>query len=111
MKDTDSSLTPQAAARAFAALGSEQRLGVLRLLVRAGPDGLTMGALAKRSGIPNSTLTHHLRALVDAGLVAQQRRGRSIVCASVAYDMAEALSTYLLTNCCVDAAKTDHTHD
>lgn len=111
MKDIRPDLSIEDAARAFAALGSEHRLSVLRLLVRAGPDGLPMGALAERSGIPNSTLNHHLKFLVDAGLVTQERRGRSIICSSVAYDMAEALSTYLLTNCCVDAAHTDHAHD
>ncbi|MEM7440508.1 MAG: metalloregulator ArsR/SmtB family transcription factor [Pseudomonadota bacterium] len=112
MKDAlTESLSIEEAAQAFAALGSEQRLGVLRLLVRAGPDGLSTGDLAERSGIPNSTLTHHLRFLVHAGLVEQEKRGRTIVCSSVAYDMAEALSNYILTNCCADAADTgDHDH-
>lgn len=102
------SITIEEAAQAFAALGSEQRLGVLRLLVRAGPAGLSMGDLAERSGIPNSTLTHHLRFLAQAGLVNQEKRGRSIVCSGVAYDMAEALSNYILNNCCADAEKMDH---
>lgn len=104
-------LSIEDAAQAFAALGSEQRLGVLQLLVRAGPEGLSMGALAERSGMGNSTLTHHLRFLVHAGLVEQERRGRSIVCSSVAYDTAAALSNYILTNCCADAAQTEHDHD
>ena len=104
-------LTIEDAAQAFAALGSEQRLGVLQTLVRAGPDGLSMGELGARSGISGSTLTHHLRFLTHAGLVVQAREGRSIICAAVAYDMAEALSAYLLANCCADADHTEHSHD
>ncbi|MEK6215689.1 MAG: transcriptional regulator, partial [Boseongicola sp.] len=45
---TDSDVTRVAST--FAALGSEQRLGVLKVLVRAGPDGLTIGGLGIRSG-------------------------------------------------------------
>ena len=111
MENERPTITLEDAAQAFAALGSEQRLHVLRTLVRAGPDGLSTGDLADRSGIANSTLTHHLRFLVHAGLVEQERRGRTIVCSSVAYDMAEALSHYILTNCCADAAETEHAHD
>lgn len=98
---------PRAAAR-FAALGSEQRLMVLRTLVRAGPDGLSIGALGERSGVTGSTLTHHMKILTQAGLVAQTRRGRSIICAAVAYDELEALSRFLLRECCADAP---HPHD
>jgi len=105
------SLSIEDAAQAFAALGSEQRLGVLQTLVRAGPDGLSMGELGKRSGITGSTLTHHLRFLTHAGLVVQAKQGRSIICAAVAYDMAEALSHFLLRNCCADTDLSEHNHD
>ncbi len=50
-------------ASAFAALGSEQRLLVLRTIVRAGPDGLRIGELGERSGVTGSTLTHHMKIL------------------------------------------------
>lgn len=90
------------AARAFAALGSKPRLQVLTTLVRAGEAGLATGELATRSGIGGSTLTHHLRALVQAGLVAQEKRGRSIVC-SAAFEQVRALSNYLLSECCQDS--------
>lgn len=98
------------AAQAFAALGSEQRLGVLQVLVRAGPEGLSMGELGKRTGVPGSTLNHHLRFLVHAGLVEQAKQGRSIICSSVAYDMTQALSNFILKNCCADAQQTDANH-
>ena len=94
------------AAQAFAALGSEQRIGVLRTLVRAGPDGLTMGQLAERTEIGASTLTHHLRFLTGASLVHQTRNGRSIICAAASFDVVHRLATYLVDECCADADAT-----
>jgi len=96
-------LSLEDAAQAFAALGSEQRLGVLRWLVRAGPRGLSIGELGRASGITGATLTHHVKFLAHAGLVSQTRNGRSIICAAVAYDTVGLLSSYLLSECCVDA--------
>ena len=90
------------AASTFAALGSEQRLSVMRTLVRAGPEGLTIGELGKRSGVTGSTLTHHMKILAAAGLVTQVKQGRSIICAAVAFDEIRALSEFLLKECCAD---------
>ena len=92
------------AASAFAALGSEQRLTVLRTLVRAGPEGLSMGELGDRTGVSGSTLTHHLKILVGAGLVSQEKRGRSIIVGAADMTKMQALSDYLLSECCADAA-------
>jgi len=100
----DTRLSVEQAASTFAALGSEQRLGVLNVLVRAGPDGLSIGELGARSGVTGSTLTHHMKILNQAGLVGQQRRGRSIICAAAAYSEMKALSAYLLSECCADSA-------
>ena len=90
------------AASTFAALGSEQRLSVLRTLVRAGPEGLSIGSLGARTGVTGSTLTHHMKILAQAGLVRQHKQGRSIICAAVAYDELRALSEFLLRECCAD---------
>ena len=90
------------AASTFAALGSEQRLAVLRTLVRAGPDGLRIGELGERAGVTGSTLTHHMKILAQAGLVRQEKQGRSILCAAVAYDELHALADFLLRECCAD---------
>lgn len=109
--ESTTDLTIARAASAFAALGSEQRLEVLSCLVRAGPDGLSIGELGTRSGITGSTLSHHVKILTGAGLVAQQRKGRSIICAAVAYAELEHLSTFLLRECCADCPETEHTHD
>ena len=102
--DIDSTLGLARAASTFAALGSEQRLGVLRVLVRAGPEGLPIGALGERSGVTGSTLTHHMKILAAAGLVRQVRDGRRIICIAAAYDEMAALSEFLLNECCADAA-------
>lgn len=99
------------AASQFAALGSEQRLSVLRSLVRAGPEGLSIGALGLRTGVTGSTLTHHMKILTSAGLVEQVKQGRSIICAAVAYDDVEALSHFLLNECCADSKTPDGDHD
>lgn len=108
---TDSSLA--VAASRFAALGSEQRLSVLRCLVRAGPEGLSIGELGARSGVTGSTLTHHMKILAQADLVQQEKQGRSIICIAAAYDEMEALSQFLLRECCADAAAQckGHEHD
>lgn len=90
------------AASAFSALGSEQRLRVLRRLVKAGPTGLPIGVLGEDVGITGSVLTHHLKHLASAGLVAQRRDGRRIFC-SVDFDAVETLSNFLLLECCADA--------
>lgn len=98
-----SPLDPEEAAQGFAALGAESRLAVIRLLVRAGPEGMTVGALKDATGAAASTLSHHLRFLTQTGLVEQERRGRSIFCRAD-YDRIEALAAYLTTECCADAA-------
>ncbi|MEH6831901.1 MAG: metalloregulator ArsR/SmtB family transcription factor [Sulfitobacter sp.] len=91
------------AAAGFAALGSEQRLTVLLALVRAGPAGLSIGALGEATGVTGSTLTHHMKILAAAELVEQTRQGRSIICAAIAYNRVRSLSHFLLTECCADA--------
>ncbi|MEQ9258742.1 MAG: metalloregulator ArsR/SmtB family transcription factor [Roseovarius sp.] len=98
-------------ASTFAALGSEQRLGVLRCLVRAGPEGLSIGELGHRSGVTGSTLTHHMKILAQAGLVRQEKQGRSIICAAVAYDELRMLSEFLLRECCADTDHPEEGHD
>lgn len=99
------------AAAAFAALGSEQRLTVLRALVRAGPEGLSIGELGNRTQVSGSTLTHHMKILAASGLVEQSRQGRQIICIAAAYDEVQALSEYLLTECCADAGSACEEHD
>ena len=107
----DTNLSVVEAASAFAALGSEQRLGVLNTLVRAGPDGLNIGALGERSGVTGSTLTHHMKILTTAGLVTQEKQGRSIICVAAAYSVMGALSDFLLSECCADSERNHKEHN
>jgi ArsR family transcriptional regulator, arsenate/arsenite/antimonite-responsive transcriptional repressor len=90
------------AVAALGALAQEHRLALFRLLVQAGPDGLAAGAVAQALGVPNSSLSFHLAQLRGAGLIRQQRRGRSLVY-SADYRAMNALVGYLMENCCAGA--------
>lgn len=82
-----------AAALAFAALSQPTRLQALRLLVAAGPPGLTAGDIAGRLGVVSSTLSHHLAQLERAGLAQARRQGRFI------YYSADTDGTSRLVDC------------
>ena len=66
----------QAIARRFQALGHESRVAILRALLTAHPTGRVASELQETLGIPASTLSHHLDALRQEGLVEQEREGR-----------------------------------
>lgn len=86
-------------ARALSALGHEARLAIFRLLVRAGPEGLRVGEIGAHTGLPASTLAHHLGALTKAGLVRQDKRGREVF-TRADYDAMQRLTTFLGDECC-----------
>jgi DNA-binding transcriptional ArsR family regulator len=88
-----------AAASTLAALAHEGRLGIFRELVRAGPDGLAAGEVARRLGIAASTLSASLTVLSHAGLVRSSRAGRSIIY-TAAYDRMTDLIGFLMEDCC-----------
>ena len=87
------------AVRALGALAQEARLRVFRALVADAHRGLTPGELAERLGIPASTLSFHLRELVDSGLATVARDGRRL---HYRPDLArmDALVGYLTDHCC-----------
>jgi DNA-binding transcriptional ArsR family regulator len=87
------------AARALAELGNATRLQIVRLLVRVGGEGLAIGELQSRLGVPASTLAFHLRGLVAAGLVAQQREGRVVRCTPEYATINETLA-FVKQHCC-----------
>lgn len=89
------------AAQGFAAMGSESRLVVLRSLVKAGDGGLLVGDIQERTGIPASTLAHHLKFLTSAGLIVQEKRGRSII-NRANYSHLQELAAFILEECCAD---------
>jgi len=103
--DSDSSRETQSAMM-LAALGNEVRLRIYRLLLRAGHDGLSVGMVQERLGIPPSTLSHHIATMRQAGLVGQRRDGRTII-NSANYENMDALIGYLTDECCLDATRGD----
>ncbi len=84
-------------------LGHPSRLSVYKRLAKAGYDGLPVGNLQKELGIPWSTLSHHISALVSVGLVKQRREGRVLYCVPQ-FETFNALVTYLSDECCADEA-------
>ena len=89
------------AAQGFAAMGSEARLQVLKTLIRAGNEGLTVGEIQERTGIAPSTLAHHLKFLSAAGLLKQEKVGRTIL-NQASFDRVEQLANFILSECCAD---------
>jgi ArsR family transcriptional regulator, arsenate/arsenite/antimonite-responsive transcriptional repressor len=59
----------------LAAMGTEPRLKIVRLLLSAHPDGMVVGEIGDELGIPNSTLSHHLDKLKNEGLIVVKREG------------------------------------
>lgn len=87
------------AVEALSALAHASRLAVFRLLVRAGPDGLAAGELAREVGALPNTLSSHLTILAHAGLIRSRREGRSILY-SADYEGMRALLGFLMEDCC-----------
>jgi len=91
---------------ALAALAQASRLQVFRALVVAGSQGLTPGHLADTLEVPAATLSFHLKELMHAGLVSQQRVGRNLIYRA-AYGQMSALLAYLTDHCCQGQACLD----
>ncbi|MBD2082606.1 metalloregulator ArsR/SmtB family transcription factor [Leptolyngbya sp. FACHB-17] len=84
----------------FAALGSEPRLDIMRLLFAAYPQGMTVGELQAQLQIPNSTLSHHLEKLRVEALVTVQR-DRQFLWYSANVETTEALLAFLYNGCAI----------
>lgn len=90
------------AVEALGALAQEHRLAIFKLLVQAGDDGMAAGAIADALGVPNSSLSFHLAQLTGAGLIRQDRQGRSLIY-TADYAAMNGLVAYLMENCCAAA--------
>lgn len=90
------------AAAQLEALGHPVRLKIYRQLVRAGVDGLPVGAVQDRLKMAASTLSHHLKRLVETGLVTQERQATTLICRAH-YPAMNGLIGYLSDECCADA--------
>ena len=84
---------------ALSALAHETRLDVFRLLVRAGFEGMTPGAIARALEVPAPTLSFHLKELKYAGLIGCRREGRMLHY-TAEYDATKNLVQFLTDNCC-----------
>lgn len=91
-----------AAAAQLEALGNPTRLKIYRALVRAGSVGLPVGRLQDKLKIAPSTLSHHIRVLVTAGLIAQVRESTTLLCRA-RFDVMQALVGFLVAECCADS--------
>jgi ArsR family transcriptional regulator len=92
------------AVETFAALAQETRLKILRLLVRAGPDGLAAGAIGEAAGVSPSNASFHLGLLERSGLIGARREARSIIY-SATYPRLAELIRYLMDDCCAGDAR------
>jgi len=87
------------AIRRLSALAQESRLGVFRLLMKVGPNGLAAGEVSRRLEIAPNTLSAQLLVLSNAGLIRARRDGRSIIY-SVDFDAMSGLLLFLTEDCC-----------
>lgn len=92
------------AAGQLEALGNATRLKIYRALVRAGHPGLAVGGLQEKLKIAPSTLSHHIKSLVSAGLVRQERASTTLMC-HANYDAMHGLVNFLVSECCADVTE------
>jgi ArsR family transcriptional regulator, arsenate/arsenite/antimonite-responsive transcriptional repressor len=83
----------------LAAMGTEPRLRIVRLLLSAYPEGLVVGDIQNELGIPPSTLSHHLEKLKNEDLVTVQRES-TYLRYSANTDALRELLTFLYAECC-----------
>lgn len=92
-------MEPKTAVQSLAALAQENRLAVFRLLVQAGPTGVSAGEIGAELGIAPATLSFHLKELSHASLVVARQDGRFIFY-SANFEQMGALVAFLTENCC-----------
>lgn len=85
--------------KALAALAQPNRLQIFRSLVVKGSDGLTPALIAEQMDMPANTLSFHLKELMNADLISQERSGRNLIYRAQ-YDRMNAVLTFLTQNCC-----------
>ena len=83
----------------FSAMGTEARLRIMQLLLKAHPEGLVVGEIQEELGIPSSTLSHHLDKLRNEDLVRVQRESTFLRYTANA-DALQELLQFLYAECC-----------
>ena len=87
------------AVQSLSALAQDTRLGIYRLLVQAGPEGMAAGAIGEKLDLAPATLSFHLAGLTRAGLARSRQEGRFVIY-SADFEAMNALLGYLSENCC-----------
>ena len=82
----------------LAELGHATRLEIFRFLVKMGKS-VPVGEIQKELEIPNSTLSHHISKLAKAGLITQERDGRTLFC-SPELGRLQSIIDFLVDECC-----------
>ena len=83
----------------FSAMGTEPRLRIMQLLLRAHPDGLVVGEIQQELDIPNSTLSHHLDKLRNEDLIQVSRESTFLRYTANTQALQEILG-FLYAECC-----------
>jgi DNA-binding transcriptional ArsR family regulator len=91
------------AVQALSALAQDTRLGIFRLLVQAGPDGMAAGQIGEKLDLPPATLSFHLAGLTRAGLTQSRQEGRFVIYMAD-FQAMNALVGFLSDNCCGGAS-------
>ena len=86
-------------AEQLSALGHPVRLSILRFVVQSGDDGAAAGEIQRHVDLPASTLSHHLKRLVDAGMLVARPEGTFQYYAAD-YKGLKVLTDYLWEDCC-----------
>jgi DNA-binding transcriptional ArsR family regulator len=84
---------------AFSALSQQTRLEVLRLLIKAGASGMHAGDIGQAMGVRQNTMSTNLNILLRAGLVRNERDGRSVRYFAD-LDGIRGLLSFLMEDCC-----------
>ena len=87
------------AVQSLSALAQDTRLGIYRLLVQAGPEGMAAGAIGEKLDLAPATLSFHLAGLTRAGLARSRQEGRFVIY-SADFERMNALLGFLTDNCC-----------
>jgi DNA-binding transcriptional ArsR family regulator len=87
------------AVEALGALAHESRLAIFRLLVQAGPAGVSAGVIGEKLGLPPATLSFHLAHLARSGLASSRQDGRFVIY-SADFENMNGLVEFLTDNCC-----------
>lgn len=92
------------AIEALSALAQATRLSVFRRLVKAHPDEIAAGEIARGCKVPHNTMSTHLAILARAGLIAARREGR-VMHYSADLDGFRAVIAFLMRDCCNERAE------